>query len=94
MQTEIKDKNLDYRYTILDMRDLGANIFLESADDAERVLALLCDSPDPRADGVAVLEAPLRRATAREHRPSEDFVPTAQIRDNSCGGTRAHAMRF
>lgn len=48
MKREIKRKRLDYSYDILDMHQLVPEIFLKSHGDSERVLALLCDSQDPR----------------------------------------------
>ena len=48
MRSGIQRPNCDYRYQILNMLEFPAEVFLESTNDAERVLALLCQSPDPR----------------------------------------------
>jgi hypothetical protein len=48
MKCEIRRPRCEYRFEILAMRDVPAAVFLDSANDAERVLALLCDSGDPR----------------------------------------------
>jgi hypothetical protein len=49
MRSEIQKPSLAYRYEIVDMREIDASVFLQSPGDSERVLALLCQSPDPRA---------------------------------------------
>jgi hypothetical protein len=48
MRREIRTAGLHYTYEILDMRQIEADVFLDSPHDAERVLALLCGSADPR----------------------------------------------
>jgi hypothetical protein len=48
MKREIVSPSLNYHYEIVDMRDLDPDIFLASPNDVERVLALLCQSPEPR----------------------------------------------
>ena len=46
--TRIQRPKCDYNFEVLDMRDIPAEIFLDSPNDAERVLALLCQSAVPR----------------------------------------------
>jgi len=43
MKNVIKIKNLDYKYDIIDMRDLPCESFLYSDDPSALVLAMLCD---------------------------------------------------
>jgi hypothetical protein len=49
MKREIRKPTLGYEYEIVDMRAMEASVFLESPNDAERVLAVLCESTDPRS---------------------------------------------
>ena len=49
MKREIRRPHLDYRYEIVDVRGIEASVFLDSPNDAERVLAVVCESEDPRA---------------------------------------------
>ena len=48
MKREIKRPSCDYWYHIIDMKKIPASHFLDSLSDTARVLALLCDSPDPQ----------------------------------------------
>ena len=48
MRHEIDKGRNKYGYDIVDMRSIPAEVFLKSPSDAERVLALLCESADPR----------------------------------------------
>jgi hypothetical protein len=48
MKTGVDRTKCKYWYDVLDMNDVPASTFLESTNDAERVMALLCDSADPR----------------------------------------------
>jgi predicted transposase YdaD len=43
MKNSIKIDNLDYKYVIIDMRDLPCESFLYSNDPSALVLAMLCD---------------------------------------------------
>ena len=43
-----KPPSLDYRFQIVDIHRIPAEAFLTSPNDAERVLAVLCESADPR----------------------------------------------
>ncbi len=46
MKNSIKIENLDYKYDIIDMRDLPCESFLYSDDPSALVLAMLCDFED------------------------------------------------
>jgi hypothetical protein len=48
MKPKIERPSLNYRFDIVDVRQIEPNLFLDSPNDAERVLALLCQSEDPR----------------------------------------------
>jgi hypothetical protein len=49
MKGRIERRSLNYWFEIVDMCQIEASVFLDSPNDAERVLALLCESTDPRA---------------------------------------------
>ena len=49
MANGIKRGRLTYGFDIVDLQQVAANTFLESAGDNERMLAALCHSDDPRA---------------------------------------------
>ena len=57
MKREIERPSLRYHYTALDVREIPAQVFLDSPHNAERVLALLCQSQDPRHTVRRVLES-------------------------------------
>ena len=48
MTNAIKRPSCDYWYHVIDMKEIPASRFLDSLNDTARVLALLCDSPDPQ----------------------------------------------
>ena len=48
MSSEIRRPGPTYDFKIPDMRTVPAQMFLESGNDAERVLAVLCESLEPR----------------------------------------------
>jgi len=55
MVSRIDRGELHYRYTILDLRDVPASVFLSSESESERAIAVLCHSEDPRATIEAIL---------------------------------------
>ncbi|HEY3742636.1 MAG TPA: hypothetical protein VGL53_22460 [Bryobacteraceae bacterium] len=55
MATGISRGGMQYRFEVLNLRDIEATAFLESASDNERMLAVLCQSADPRATIAAIL---------------------------------------
>ena len=57
MTKAIKRPSCDYWYHIIDMKEIPASRFLDSLNDTARVLALLCDSPDPQATIRTVLSS-------------------------------------
>ena len=54
MKDRIKRYNLDYFYTIIDMRDIPCDSFLKSDDPSAIVLAILCDFEGKRKEEVVL----------------------------------------
>jgi predicted transposase YdaD len=48
MPDRIQRKRLSYRYGILNLQEVPARVFLDSPNEAERILAVLCQTRDPR----------------------------------------------
>ncbi|MCH9739819.1 MAG: hypothetical protein K0U38_03120 [Epsilonproteobacteria bacterium] len=59
MKSTIQMDNLDYKYAIIDMRDLPCESFLQSDDPSALVLAMLCDFE--KRDSQMVVNTILRR---------------------------------
>ncbi|HEY3742637.1 MAG TPA: hypothetical protein VGL53_22465 [Bryobacteraceae bacterium] len=55
MASGISRGGMHFHFEVLNLRDIEATAFLESASDTERMLAVLCQSPDPRATIAAIL---------------------------------------
>ncbi len=57
MSSEIDEGSLQFRYSLVDIRQFSGEVFLQSPSSSERALALLCPVPDARETIARVLRS-------------------------------------
>ncbi len=92
MESSIDEPRCSYSFDILNLQDVPADVFLESPTDAERILAILSKTNDPRGTIRRILGS-WKGLSENEPRGEcgavADARAVAQVRDNDDGGGEA-----
>ncbi|MCH9741109.1 MAG: hypothetical protein K0U38_09795 [Epsilonproteobacteria bacterium] len=84
MKNGIKIENLDYKYAIIDMRDVACESFLYSDDPSALVLAMLCDFKDK--DKQMVVNTILKRLRElNDDRSYRDYLKMVNVYSTNRG---------
>jgi len=75
IKADIEEENLSFHYTVMDMREVSAELLLESDSIGDNLLAVLCEMKDPRA----VIRTVVERVNRAPEKQRSDLIAKLMI---------------